>query len=85
MFRRDLRALTPFLTLVIGLFKVYEEKAAFLIAHVKFAVATLSTSLGAVFLRVEVILSGLASQNLAIFGDFEALEVRFVGLDSHGT
>jgi len=34
-------------------------------------------------LRVEVVLSGLASQNLALFGDFEALAIRFVGFHCH--
>jgi hypothetical protein len=36
-------------------------------------IATLSAPFGAIFLRVEVILTSLARQNFAILGDFEAL------------
>ena len=31
-------------------------------------------------LRIEVVLTSLSCQNLATFGDLEALRVRFVGL-----
>jgi hypothetical protein len=68
----------------MGLFKVYEETATFFVAHMKFGIATLGSLFGAVFFGIEVILAGFASQNLAIFGDLEALQVGFVGLDRHG-
>ncbi len=62
---------------------VHEEAASLFVRHMKFDLTLLSELLSSALLGVEVVLASLASQNLAGFGDLEALAIRFVGLHSH--
>ena len=49
----------------------------------KFNFAFLLQSFGSTFLGIEMILAGFSSQNLPVFGDFEALLVGFIGFHRH--
>jgi len=51
---------------------------------VEFNFAFLLQSLGSTFFGIEVILTGFSGQNLAVFGDFNALFIGFVGFHRYG-
>jgi hypothetical protein len=67
----------------VELLKVNEETASLLVGHVELAIFGLGALLTSTLLGIKVVLAWFACDNLATFGDLEALRIRFVGLHGH--